>query len=400
MKKAIIFYLWGNRNAGDMAICLGAISLLKELGYEITFVSRFAENQLDYIISEEYIKEYHDDIIIEPGLFFLDRFDSKIKKFFSHLKGLTKLISPIDDKRISQLIYESDIVFLNGGNLLRGNSLTDYARLNALFYPFRIARHLKKPMVCLPQSTAETNFIGLNILQNNLKKFKSVFIRENKSYSLFKKRLTEVNLIKSIDLAFFIKDKSIANEKYRDNYDGKLINKQDKNIAIVLRTTTIGDIGELSYEEKSEIENKIINLIKKMKNEYQIYFIIQTKKDKEFTYCVKKHLNNINEIRIIEEYDPYVIREIYKNMDFVIAMRLHAAILSLSVNTPVIGYFKDEWGLKNKGVMKDIGMMCTSDGENLIKMSREMILRRQEFSDKIKPFIDKERKRFEEELFK
>ena len=43
MKKALVFYLYGTRNAGDMAICVGAIELLRAQGYDVTVVARFSE---------------------------------------------------------------------------------------------------------------------------------------------------------------------------------------------------------------------------------------------------------------------------------------------------------------------------------------------------------------------
>ena len=52
MKKALVFYLYGTRNAGDMAICVGAIELLRAQGYDITMVSRFSEAEDEYQISK------------------------------------------------------------------------------------------------------------------------------------------------------------------------------------------------------------------------------------------------------------------------------------------------------------------------------------------------------------
>lgn len=48
LKKALVFYLYGNRNAGDMAICMGTIEYLKQKGYDITMVSRFSEAEAEY----------------------------------------------------------------------------------------------------------------------------------------------------------------------------------------------------------------------------------------------------------------------------------------------------------------------------------------------------------------
>ena len=68
MKKALVFYLYGTRNAGDMAICVGAIELLRAQGYDITMVSRFSEAEDEYQISKNYITEYYPDVKISPGL--------------------------------------------------------------------------------------------------------------------------------------------------------------------------------------------------------------------------------------------------------------------------------------------------------------------------------------------
>ena len=64
-------------------------------------------------------------------------------------------------------------------------------------------------------------------------------------------------------------------------------------------------------------------------------------------------------VDLIECYDPTLLREIYKQMDVLVTMRLHAGILSLSALIPVVGIFSEEWGLKNPGIMKDYHMPYT-----------------------------------------
>lgn len=50
-----------------------------------------------------------------------------------------------------------------------------------------------------------------------------------------------------------------------------------------------------------------------------------------------------------------------------VAMSLHAAILALSVGTPALGFFAEEWGLKNAGIMSEAGMPWSYYG-NLVKL--------------------------------
>jgi polysaccharide pyruvyl transferase WcaK-like protein len=223
-----------------------------------------------------------------------------------------------------------------------------------------------------------------------LKKFNTVFIRESKSYLSLQDNLSNIPIKRSIDLAFFIKDNPIAIEKFDRKYRA-IINTGEKNIALVLRSTTLGDIGEFSNFKKENIKRTIKNFVEEFKKGYNIFFVIQTKKDIKFTNIVVEQIPDHGFIKIIEEYDPYILREVYKKMEFVVAMRLHAAILSMTANTPVLGYFDDDWGYKNPGIMDDVGMLWTMDGAELVELGRQTVLKRDDFINKIRYFIDKEK---------
>lgn len=397
MKQALIFYLWGKRNAGDMAICLGAASLLIQNDYKVTFVSRFAQNQSDYHDSKEYIQEYFEDVNVEPGIFDFDREDTKPKQLLSYIKSGFKFISPLKDKRIETLIENSDIIFMNGGNLLRGKNMVDYARLIALFYPFKIAKKHNKRLICMPQSTAESSKLGMKLLENQLSGFEEVFIRERNSYEVLTDRIKNINFIRSTDVGFYITDNKNVSEKYKNKYY-ELISNKNKNIALILRSTTIGDLGELTLEKKEEFIKYISKFVFRFKSDYKIFLVVQTLKDKKFTENVLDRIGLVNEIKIIEEYDSYLLREIYKNMEFILAMRLHAAILSMTANTPVVGYFDSEWGLKNPGIMDDVGMPWTSNGDKLIGHAQEVITNKSRYQEKIRNHIDTELRNITEKI--
>ena len=112
MKKALVFYLYGNRNAGDMAICLGAIELLKKQNYEVSMVSRFSEAEEEYQKSKEYLAEYYPDVKVYPGPFSFERNFSKAKKLAAYAGSMLKVSGIIPDPHTKQLIREADVVFL------------------------------------------------------------------------------------------------------------------------------------------------------------------------------------------------------------------------------------------------------------------------------------------------
>lgn len=352
MKKALVFYLYGNRNAGDMAICIGAIELLKSKGYSVSMVSRFSESEDEYFKSKQYVQEYYPDVEIFPGPFSFERHFSRTKKIISYCKSYMKVLGLIKDNQTRQLIKEADVVFFNGGNLLRGATLSDYLRLIGLFYPIKIAKKMNKSLYCLPQSTAPISSIGKQLLKKYLNLFDKVYVREENSYLKLKNLFEDVPFELTTDLAFFSENTNLASKKLSDleyNFD------TGKNVAIILRNSGIGDIGELDKETAQKLNNIVESFIYEHL-EYNYFLIIQTEKDREISDVFMKKLNDNVKIEKIELHDPLLLREVYKKMSFTISMRLHAAILSLSALTPVYGVFSEKWGLKNSGIMDSYNM--------------------------------------------
>lgn len=351
MKKALVYYLYGSRNAGDMAICIGTIELLKKQGYDITMVSRFSEAEDEYYRSKDYIAEYYPEVKVYPGPFSFERNFSSAKKLAAYTDSMMKVAGIIPDKRTKKLIRESDIVFFNGGNLLRGASTTDYLRLVALFYPIKIAHAMGKPVYCLPQSTATISDLGEKMLGKYLQYFDTIYVREKISFEELKKRFPSIPFVQSTDMAFLCEDTKIAVKKYAELE----LDIDNKTAAIVVRNTGIGDIGELDAEKQKMLKKQLADFVQSHKD-YHFVIVVQTEKDREFSQQVLEMVKQIAEAELIENYDPLLLREIYKRVEFLITMRLHAGILSLSALTPVIGVFSVEWGLKNPGIMSDYEM--------------------------------------------
>lgn len=352
MKKALVFYLYGTINAGDMAICVGTIELLKSQGYdEISMVSRFSEAENEYEISKKYIEEYYPEVKVYSGPFSFERNFSKLKKLICYVKSYMTICGIVSDVQTIKLIEETDVVFFNGGNLLRGTSTTDYLRLMALFYPIEHARKAKKNIYCLPQSTALISKRGEKILHWYLKSFDKIYIRETISYKTLKERFPDLPFVQSTDLAFLIKDTILAEQKFKTQY--KLSKKQ--KIGLIFRNTGIGDIGFLEQDVQEKIQ-RCLNEFINSHYEYEYWIIIQNKNDIDFSEIVYEQMKDQYDVRITENHDPLVLREIYKHMDYIVTMRLHAGILALSALTPVVGLFSEIWGLKNPGIMRDYGM--------------------------------------------
>lgn len=349
LKKALVYYLYGNRNAGDMAICIGTIEFLKRHGYGVTMVSRFSEAEDEYQKSKDYVAGYYPDVKVYPGPFSFERDFSAVKKLVSYTGSLLKVAGFTEDKLTWEMIAEHDIVLFNGGNLLRGTKTTDYMRLMALFYPIQIAHKMGKPVYCLPQSTAKVSSFGKRQLKKYLASFRRIYVREEISYGELTKWFPQFDFVKSTDMAFQCRDTETAKKKFSD----LSLKLTGKDIAVVVRNTGIGDIGYLPREKKDQLKNALLSFVYEHED-YHYWIVVQAEKDRAFSKALLSEL--ISQADLIECYDPMLLREIYKHMEALVTMRLHAGILSLSALTPVVGIFSEEWGLKNPGIMKDYEM--------------------------------------------
>lgn len=350
LKKALVFYLYSNNNAGDMAICMGAIDFLKSAGFEITFVSRYSDRDEEFWDSARYVHKYHPDIKIESGVFSFNRSSSYVAKLAAYVHGFVRCVFPIRDKRLEELIREADVVFFNGGNLLRCDGFADISRLYALFYSLQIAKKMGKSLICLPQSTANVSHLGKTILGRCISLFDLVAIRETLSYKAIKALFPDVPCTQAIDLAFFIEKKLDLDTPF----------KQFNNcVALVLRESGIGDIGNLEDGRIAEMSKGIVGFAERHPDE-RFVIVVQTKKDRAFSYRMLKEIDS-SRVDIIEEHDPIRLVGLYGQCKALITMRLHAGILAIRAGTPVIGFFDPSWGLKNKGIMGDFRMGYAED---------------------------------------
>ena len=349
--RALVYYLYGPENAGDLAICFGTIGFLRRHGVDVTMVSRFDAKAPDYAASCKFVKARYPEVEIVPGQFALDRSVGSLSLMGQYAAGAIKMLFGIGAAETKSLIEQSDIVFFNGGNLLRCAGITDAIRLEALFYPLHIAHRMGKRLVCLPQSTATISPGWRRFLGRKLALFDKIFIREKVSLDRLRELYPNIPFYKSTDMAFFMDDL----EKQRCDRKG--------SVAMIVRGTGIGDIGELPTERQNELLNAYAKFAQEHP-ELSYTVVVQTKKDRKLSNRLVGLLPSGSEI--LEEHDPFNLLGIYKSMDVTLSMRLHAAILSLRAGTPVIGLFDKRWGLKNLGVMSDYGVGYSGCAEGLL----------------------------------
>lgn len=407
MKRALVFYSYSSRNAGDMAICVGAIDLLRYSGFdEVVFVSRFGRGDREYRDSAEYLRERYEPVKVLPGPFSLDRDANWCVRVREHLQGFATLFSRSSKKDITDLIKDADLVFFNGGNLLRCQSVTDALRLTALFYPMRLAKKLGKHTVCLPQSTAHSTKIGKVFLRSRLKTCDVIYSRESNSQRALSESFPSMDVRPSTDLAFFIDGKGKHHPLATIDRLGRSssnvgpdersnLEKISGRIALVIRGSGIGDIGSLDEDRIASLLEGLRNLIL-TRAEFRYAIVIQTSKDVAISERLFNELDPRIDIEWIEEHDPVALVRLYSSTRALITMRLHAGILASVAGTPSIGLFDQSWGLKNSGIMDDYQIPYSTDPATLLEQFDRAL---QSFdSDRTSEIIARFRVRLKDEL--
>ena len=179
--KVLLIYSYSAKNAGDLAITLGALDLLSGNKNAIATISRYSANDEQYHESAVYLKKRYPDLKIFPSPFELNRNTSKLG-FQQYLNGFLKILGFKNNSEFKALVKGFDKIYFNGGNLLRCGSVTDFIRLVAIIYPLKIAVEAKIPVVILPQSTAKINFWGQKLLKLVLNSAEKVYCHEELTF--------------------------------------------------------------------------------------------------------------------------------------------------------------------------------------------------------------------------
>ncbi len=371
-KRIFLAYIYGSRNAGDMAINLGTLDLLNQIGnFEISALSRFSRVQCEFSKTKTYLEKRYNNLTITPYPISFDRHTQNIYgQLCAFVKGvglyfpsLKHSINKFDN--IFPDISQSSYVIFNGGNLLFSNGLLDDIRLLGLVYPLEIARVLDKPFGFLPQSIPGLNTrFGRRLVESLFNRARFIYFRE--SFSMSRLKIGDsYSTKKFLDTAFYIQgfDYSRANEILQRNNLVKYY-----FVPIVIRGSNLGDYTELSKLEVIRTVEFVIKICKDLIQEGLMpILVVQTKTDLNITKICQQRVENYGvKIPFIEEYDPLVLRTIYSLSKAVISFRLHAAILALSVGTPTIGIYRSIWGPKMPGIYSDLGIhkFCLNFDEN------------------------------------
>src|SRR5690606_24324325 len=88
-KQVFLSYGYSAKNAGDLAICLGAIDLLIKKGYKVVVLSKYNRRDSEFLESKNYYESrYGANVKVLEAPFTLNRNANLFLKAFYNLQGL------------------------------------------------------------------------------------------------------------------------------------------------------------------------------------------------------------------------------------------------------------------------------------------------------------------------
>lgn len=256
---------------------------------------------------------------------------------------------PFQAKKTLMALVESDVIIWNGRNFRsRKSRLLEVYRILHLIYHPLLAIALSKPVACIGASVWEFNNPFVNrLLKAVFERCYFISLREQNSYVEAEKILgvghsNQIRLLPDLSFAAFEQAEQILKNRNRLS-NTKLPQKIGFTI---VDWKSDGEAVRISY--KIAIQGTIRSLIK---NGSQIVLIPQvTKKWENFEELLEEITSGldsqeIKEITVIRG-EPSVMEllNIYAQLDFLVATRMHSAIFASAVQTPLVAISYDSGG--------------------------------------------------------
>lgn len=297
-KGVMITGYYGANNTGDEAILTGMIQALHSQGItDITVLSRNPEQTKQlYGVNSIYIGRRFDGLL-----------------------------------RIYQALRKSELFILGGGGLLQ-----DYSTRVVPYWLSRVIMALaaRTPVMYYAQGIGPLRTpLAKRLVRLISKRVSRITVRDEPSLDLLKSIGVDKSTIEvTADPALTIKVTSNGKELLQQA--GIEIDNGKLKVGISLR----------SWQNVSNYLPVLIQALKKLKEDYDVQFIFfpfQFGEDEGISEEVITALDNENSLIIKGNYSPEQMAAMLKEMDGVIAMRLHAIILSAISNIPSFGLVYD-----------------------------------------------------------
>lgn len=357
MDSISLAYAYGWKNSGDLAINQGSIrylnSLFESLTPEVVSIhpsgsEEFRETSeilpwddlryelhggpMHYNPKSQSMVEQYVALAGDGGRYALDLFNGRLRDTGS-------------GTRMAEEIRNSEFLFYNGGNLIHHKRNLPY--LLGVLYPLQVAKWNDIPYGLLPHTIFDIEGRYESLITSILDGAEFVWTRDARSYDYLSSQFSlSTPVLNGLDTAFFLDEPTVSSSDPGDSSDSH-------TVAVVPRFSTLGDTDDLGADDaQAQFEQFLAELTEAG---HDVVLTVQTKVEEEWVENNQTLLDE-HDIDVFTSYDPQELRTHYDSVDLLVTMRLHAGIFALSVGTPTIGLYREEWGPKTPGTWANLGL--------------------------------------------
>jgi len=397
----ILFYAWGTSNAGDHALCLGALELISLVVpiESIVVVSRYKANYTSNNgDASSNIQQLFPGVKVIPSPFGFSR-ETSIQKLLQYSQGFLVALAGIVLSKIHipflrryqpfRELNNARLVLLNGGNLFYWHQVRRApARLVAFALPLVLANNLGIPYGLLPNTSGPFDqSIISRLIGGVYQRAQFVMFRDTQSLKNTRK-IADLSKTKAYvlpDLAFFLTEKKTVSEMVM----ARCGCCREDFLAVVLRVAPLGLGISKRLDNPENTTTRLMGMIPDVLAKVQketlkkILIVEQSDDDKEISQMIFAALKSKgNNVQLLRLRDPYEFIGLYANASALFSMRLHSMIFALGQGTPVVGLWRKELGEKIPSMMEDLGLkeyafeLMSTDPDQLCQAIIRTVIRR------------------------
>jgi len=360
-RHVVISHAYSKNNKGDAALLSVLISEVRR---------KFNPGKITVLtIDRTFAGETFEDVQVEHAFMYFAnfRFNAKPAKFlygvyimsstllWAHAYRLLGIRLPLPTRirKIMDIYADADLVVGVGGGYIR--SQPDYASMYNLFllaHPLYVSAALRQPAMLHAQSFGPFyHRIEKRLMRRTLNnKVGAIIIREHKSADLLRSIGVTREIHKSVDAGFLFKTDKRMHVRKRFGWDAKQL-----VVGITVRQW-------LAPDKQAAYEAAIARLADYLVKAYgaKVLFIPQVTvefhrdDDRVVGQRILARIRHKKSVEVLlENYDHYEIKALYKELDFIVGTRFHSIIFSLTEYVPALAI---EYEHKTSGIMRDLGL--------------------------------------------
>ncbi|MHA1665190.1 MAG: polysaccharide pyruvyl transferase family protein [Candidatus Njordarchaeales archaeon] len=242
------------------------------------------------------------------------------------------------NRRITEAFKKATAIFIRGGD-----TLSDFYGLKSLLlqiYNIALAEILEKKTILFGHTIGPfRRRITMKIVLLFIKKVSYILVRDVSSYRMLVSNSVDIHKIKFLpDVAFTLSPSATSLPRNIVNHQGLIVGLVPSALVYRYGFEDLKDCAK--YKKYTSLLAQITDYIIETYNAKVLlipHVMYPGNDDRIVAKDVYRKIKNKDDVAIVVEYDPHIVKGIISKLDLLISPRMHPIIHALSSRVPVIG---------------------------------------------------------------